>query len=396
MEGARKARSTAGTPARGAAAGGGEAAAAPGAPARRRWVHSDEWEAVWSELERKGWRQEQAASQGTAKFYFPPGVTRENGKKRRDYFDSKTLVLAHLSATGGRLAGCPRSGGRPSGKKEAAIPRTRPRSPPIMWGEPPGAEKRPTTGQKIVYKFVYTSKGPDGESWESWELGTVRSALAAWPDWYTILFDDGQQLDVLLDEPGRGKVWRWAEKRRARAPGSAAAPDKQKRSTKAKQQPSQSNRGSRAKASPLPSAKDSVQEGPVAPSNGTVAIRGRPFSVGANGRPYKQSCKECQQTPNSRSCEGRSFLVCTRLQCGVTEGADPALTICNRFCSKCLVDKHGMQLDTIDAATFVCPDCDSALRDERSSSAMQLLAEVRFLTEILDDFRRFVDEIWRF
>ena len=82
-------------------------------------------------------------------------------------------------------------------------------------------------------------------------------------------------------------------------------------------------------------------------------------------------------TVRTRSCEGRTFLVCTRLQCGVTEGADPALTICNRFCSKCLVDKHGMDLATVDAATFVCPDCDSAVRNERSSSAMQLLAELQ-------------------
>ena len=38
--------------------------------------------------------------------------------------------------------------------------------------------------------------------------------------------------------------------------------------------------------------------------------------------------------------------------------------------------------------------CDDEYREDGALGEMD--EEVRFLTEILDDFRRFVDEIWRF
>ena len=56
------------------------------------------WEALWPALKRLGWtHQERLEGGANAHAFFPPGVTRENGVRRTDFFDSRKAVISFSS-----------------------------------------------------------------------------------------------------------------------------------------------------------------------------------------------------------------------------------------------------------------------------------------------------------
>ena len=232
-----------------------------------RWsAQTVSWEALWPALKRLGWKHEERHELGrTAHAFFPPGVNRENGVRRIDFFDSRKAVLTYLSDAGqlptfrGAKAAAPQGAasicetcsqkhdgsygtGRFCTKSCAAHTSITKEhiADAFMRGASLEQEKAATlkaatlkagpklthemstiVGRNIAYRFDVTSyeTGEKGEKSISWEQGVVRAALARWPGWYTVLFDDGQQLDVLLT----GNVWRWATKKRPAAATAAAA-----------------------------------------------------------------------------------------------------------------------------------------------------------------------------
>jgi hypothetical protein len=59
------------------------------------------WETLWPALLLQGWTtQERLEGNGKAHTFFPPGVTRENGVRRSDFFDSKKAVIGFLNDAG--------------------------------------------------------------------------------------------------------------------------------------------------------------------------------------------------------------------------------------------------------------------------------------------------------
>ncbi len=48
---------------------------------------------VWPLLVAKGWHVEPTKRKPDSFFFFPPGVTKKDGKMREDYFDSKRQVI---------------------------------------------------------------------------------------------------------------------------------------------------------------------------------------------------------------------------------------------------------------------------------------------------------------
>eukprot|EP01046_Picozoa_sp_COSAG06_P064514 COSAG06_NODE_15454_length_1070_cov_0.949537_1_plen_223_part_10 len=119
----------------------------------RHREQQEQWQSVWPTLRRRGWKHQETASQNqevTSHLFFPPGVTRDNGIRRVDYFDSKKAVLQFLQA---------------QDKQNG-------RSREVAGGS--AADLETTIGRKIAYRFEITSAA--GEKSISWEHGTVRAA----------------------------------------------------------------------------------------------------------------------------------------------------------------------------------------------------------------------------
>ena len=55
------------------------------------------WSELWTLCEELGWRRTPTGRPSSPWVYFPPGVTRETGRQRVDYFDSRNGVMRHLS-----------------------------------------------------------------------------------------------------------------------------------------------------------------------------------------------------------------------------------------------------------------------------------------------------------
>ena len=84
------------------AAAAARSAAQTVGPEGTRCVSDADWAPIWKGLAEQGWVTER---EGLVSYFMPPGVRRgETGpgrpKARRDYFDSRKQVLAHLEATG--------------------------------------------------------------------------------------------------------------------------------------------------------------------------------------------------------------------------------------------------------------------------------------------------------
>lgn len=71
-------------------------------PGREKLNDPSSWDALWAQLERRGWRTEFGPKgNGQQIYYMPPRVLRKPPAKcRADYFDSKTLVVRHLLGAG--------------------------------------------------------------------------------------------------------------------------------------------------------------------------------------------------------------------------------------------------------------------------------------------------------
>jgi len=76
---------------------------------------------VWTILESEGWRIEKGPRGNTFQtYYLPAGVSRGPGfRNRKDYFDSKSLVLKHVTGGGGEIAPVPAKAAK---RKKAADP----------------------------------------------------------------------------------------------------------------------------------------------------------------------------------------------------------------------------------------------------------------------------------
>jgi hypothetical protein len=73
--------------------GSNEAGHDEGPPKRKRMASIAFETLIWTVLENLGWMQEPGRDPSRNKLFFPPGVTREHGRLRRDYFDSQSQVL---------------------------------------------------------------------------------------------------------------------------------------------------------------------------------------------------------------------------------------------------------------------------------------------------------------
>jgi hypothetical protein len=87
-------------------------------------------------------------------------------------------------------------------------------------------------GRKIEYRFELAQQAAsssdecEGESVTTarWDTGTVLRSCKRWPGWFTVDFDDGSKLDVLLTKDNSGSAWRWKTRHtNAARRGSAAA-----------------------------------------------------------------------------------------------------------------------------------------------------------------------------
>jgi SWI/SNF-related matrix-associated actin-dependent regulator of chromatin subfamily A3 len=61
------------------------------------------WSELWTLCEELRWRRTPTGRPSSPWVYFPPGVTRETGRQRIDYFDSRNGVVRHLSTTAGQV-----------------------------------------------------------------------------------------------------------------------------------------------------------------------------------------------------------------------------------------------------------------------------------------------------
>ena len=62
-------------------------------------------------------------------------------------------------------------------------------------------------------KFVLSS---NGKSRPGWVTGTVQSALAAWPNWFRVKMDDGDELELLQAERADEQLLRRAAREQRR------------------------------------------------------------------------------------------------------------------------------------------------------------------------------------
>jgi hypothetical protein len=60
-----------------------------------------------------------------------------------------------------------------------------------------------TPAKRLQYRFS-TAGGA-----RQWFGGTVTKLVTGWPGWVSVDFDDGEDLDVLLEPGGEGAAWRW-------------------------------------------------------------------------------------------------------------------------------------------------------------------------------------------